>query len=151
MAEEKYRVAYKCYSSKHVQNFDKEKISLTRCGKTFNLYDFIQSNREDTEIYPTLEKYGCIDRMQVTAEGTYKDITNAMDLRGLYDQEVELKNIFESLPLEERRYFNHDFYNFKENGLKYYEEKAQKEIAERQAHEQVVNTPKEEVIDNVKK
>lgn len=146
----KFRTAYGCYTDQHVQSFDKDKITITKCGKTFNMYDFIQSGREDTEIVPTLEKYGCLDRMQVSAQGTYADITNAMDLRSLYDQEIELKNIFESLPLEERRIFNHDFYDFKQNGLKYFEEKAQVELKAQQQHDDLVNTPKEDIVNDKK-
>lgn len=120
---EKFRLPFKSYSKEHTQSFDREKIVLTKCGKTFNVYDFIQSGREDTEIYPTLEKYGCIDRMIVDYPQVFADLTQAKDLRGLYDQDIALRNIFDSLPLEERRLFNHDFYTFKEQGLSYFEQK----------------------------
>ena len=40
------------------QDFNKEEITVTKAGKEINVYNFIQENREDTEIYPTLEKYG---------------------------------------------------------------------------------------------
>ena len=68
--------------------------------------------------------------METNPKLIYQDISNALDLQGLYNQELKLQEIFENLPAEERNVFNNDYYQFKENGLKYYETKAQKEIEE---------------------
>lgn len=117
-------------SMKFAQEYDRKTITITKGGKTYNLYDSIQAAREDTEIYPTLEKYGNLQRMENNPNLIYADISEALDLRGLYNQDIRLQEIFENLPTEERKQFNNDFYQFKEFGLKHYEEKAKAEIEE---------------------
>lgn len=131
-------------SDKFAQSFDRKKITLTKAGQTFNLYDYIQAQREDTEIYPTLEKYGNLEIISRPATEVFADVSDAMDLRSLYDQDRRLNDIFEGLPLKEREYFNHDFYKFKENGLKYYEEKAKNEIKQKQTETEQKNIPPSE-------
>lgn len=101
------------------QTFDKDKIELTKAGKTYNLYDKIQEAREDTEIYPTLEKYGCIDRMMLDVQGTYNDFTNFKGLRELKDQQAEANRMFYNLPTDTRQVFNNDINQFIKGGEKY--------------------------------
>lgn len=117
-------------STKFAQKYDRKTITITKGGKTYNLYDSIQAAREDTEIYPTLEKYGNLQIMEVNPNIVYADISEALDLRGLYNQDLKLQEIFENLPAKEKKEFNNDFYQFKEHGLKYYEDKAKAEIEE---------------------
>lgn len=93
-----------------------ENIKITKGGKTFDLYDYIQEGREDTEIYPTLEKYGCLDRMTLDAKGIYTDLTDKKDLRSSIEQ-IELSNkLWLQLPAEVRQIFNNDKKEFAENG-----------------------------------
>lgn len=122
-----YEVDTQEHSSKFGQTFDL-KETVTRAGQTYVRYDEIQANREDTEIYPTLEKYGNLQVMERPANEKYIDMSNALELRDLFEQEIKLKEMFESLPLEERREFNMNYYEWKEKGLEYYEKKAAKEI-----------------------
>lgn len=98
------------------QTFDKEKINIVKAGKKINVYDFIQAGKEDTEIYPTLEKYGCLDRLKLDAEQTYGDIRAVKDLRNSLDQINAAKEIWINLPLETRREFNHSVKEFIEKG-----------------------------------
>lgn len=97
------------------QKFDRKKIFFERNGKKINVYDFIQEGREDTEIYPTLEKYGCIDKMMLNKEDVYADYTQLQemqDLRGIKDFENKAKQMFYNLPLEVRKEFDNDINKF---------------------------------------
>lgn len=97
------------------QNFDAKKIFIEKAGKKINMYDFIQESREDTEIYPTLEKYGCIDKMMLNREDVYTDYTELQKLgglRGVKDFEIKAKNMFYNLPTEIRKEFDNDINKF---------------------------------------
>jgi hypothetical protein len=121
------------------QTFDKSKISLTKAGKTYNVYDKIQEGREDTEIYPTLEKYGCIDRMMLDTKGVYADFTNFKGLREMKEQQAEADRMFNNLPLETRKIFNNDKNVFMRDGEKWLKEKIKAEETTKKAE-----TPKAE-------
>lgn len=97
------------------QNFDAKNIFIEKAGKKINMYDFIQEGREDTEIYPTLEKYGCIDKMIINREDVYADYTELQKLeglRGIKDYEIKAKNMFYNLPTEIRKEFDNDINKF---------------------------------------
>lgn len=68
------------------QTFDKEKIFLEKGGQKFNLDKYIQEQREDTEIYAVIEKYGgpeiAADILGQKRAPTYGDASEApKDLR----------------------------------------------------------------------
>ena len=115
------------WRERKAQKFDKSKITLTKAGKTFNVYDKIQEGREDTEIYPTLEKYGCIDRMMLNKQGVYADFQNFNDLRDLKDQQNMATNMFYNLPLETRKEFNNNINTFVKEGEKWLKNKIEDE------------------------
>lgn len=97
------------------QEFDREKITMKRAGQEINVYDFIQAGREDTEIYPVLEKYGCIEKIKRTDEELYADITAIQKLdglRGMVVQQRAAKEMFEQLPLDIRKEFNNSLNEF---------------------------------------
>ena len=79
------------------QDFNKEEITVTKAGKEINVYNFIQESREDTEIYPTLEKYGCIDRMVINEPDVYSDLRNIKDLRNSLICIFYLRSFFQVL------------------------------------------------------
>lgn len=109
------------------QSFDKDSIILTKAGKTFNVYDKIQENREDTEIYPTLEKYGCIDRMMLNTQGVYADFQEFKGLREMKDQQIKADEMFNSLPLDVRIQFQNDKNLFMRDGEKWIKSKIDEE------------------------
>lgn len=111
------------------QTFDKDTITLTKAGKAFNVYDKIQENREDTEIYPTLEKYGCIDRMMLDTRGVYADFQEFKGLREMKEQQIKADEMFNSLPLDVRIQFQNDKNLFMRNGEKWIKELINKETA----------------------
>lgn len=114
------------------QDFNKEKITLKKAGKEFNVYDWIQENREDTEIIPTLKKYGCIPVQSQDTAAMYQDFTNASDLRGVLDKKIAAEQAFYNLPVEVRREFDHDIDKFMKKGEKYIKDKIEKEKAEKE-------------------
>lgn len=127
------------------QTFDKENIVLHKKGKTFNVYDWIQENREDTEIEPTLKKYGCIPTEMLNKQGVYDNFTIYGDLRGVQEQMKMAKNMFYSLPLETRQKFNNNIDTFVKEGQAYVKGLIDAEIAEQKKQEEL-NKPKEQVV-----
>lgn len=133
------------------QNFDKEKICIEKYGKKINVYDMIQEAREDTEIYPTLEKYGCIDKMMLNREDVYTDYTELQkmrDLRGIKEYQIKANNMFYNLPLEVRKEFNNDINKFTKEADEYIKKlKAEdaKKLAETKQQETVTTKPKVDV------
>lgn len=111
------------------QTFDPEKNVIEKKGQKINLYDFIQENREDTEIYPTLEKYGCLDKIIVDKPRIFADFQELMGLRDMHDQERKAQTLWENLPIEVRKEFANDRLNFLQNGEKWLKDqiKAEKE------------------------
>lgn len=126
------------------QTFDKSKIVLKKAGKTYNVYDKIQEAREDTEIYPTLEKYGCIDRMMLDTKGVYADFTNFKGLREMKEQQQMADQMFNNLPLETRKIFNNDKNVFMRDGEKWLKNKIAAEEVAKKAETPKVETPKAE-------
>ena len=104
------------WRERHSQDFDRENITLTKAGTTYNVYDKIQEAREDTEIYPTLEKYGCIDKMILNTNDIYGDFTEFKDLRSMHDQQIKANEMFYKLPLEVRQHFNNNISQFMQDG-----------------------------------
>ena len=132
------------WRERKAQAFDKSKIMLTKAGKTFNVYDKIQEAREDTEIYPTLEKYGCIDRMMLDTQGVYADFTSFKGLREMKEQQKMADQMFNNLPLETRKIFNNDKNVFMRDGEKWLKEKIKAEEAAKKAETPKAETPKTE-------
>lgn len=105
--------------SRKNQDFDKNNIFIEKNGKKINVYQMIQENREDTEIYKVLEKYGCIDKIKVDEKSIYADLTAITDLRGVVTQQKKADELWKSLPVEFRKEFANSKENFLENGEKY--------------------------------
>lgn len=121
------------------QEFDRSKITLKKAGKEYNVYDAIQEAREDTEIYPTLEKYGCLDKLMLNKELTaadFKEYAGFADLRDLKQQEIKAKQMFYDLPLETRKHFNNDINQFVKDGEKYINDLIKEEQAKLQEQKQ---------------
>jgi len=103
-------------------NTGRPKIKMK--GKEIDIYDLIQAAREDTEIYPTLEKYGCIDKIMRNNEGIFADLTNIKDLRNSLEQMKAAEDMWLGLPLEVRAEYNHSIHEFLDEG----QEKLTKQI-----------------------
>ena len=75
------------------QKFGNPKI--IRAGQELDVREWIDTAREDTELYKVLEKYGCIDRMIVDTQSVYADMTNIMDLRDSLEQVKQSEKLWE--------------------------------------------------------
>lgn len=137
--------AYLKWRERHSQSFDKANITLTKAGQTFNVYDKIQEAREDTEIEPTLKKYGCIDRMILNKEDIYADFTKfgSLDLRDIKEQQKLANNMWQKLPLETRQHFNNDKNIFIKEGEAYIKNLIDEEAKKNQPNISTGKTPVE--------
>ena len=120
------------------QKFGNPKIK--RAGQILDVRDWIDSAREDTELYKTLEKYGCIDRMIVDNEQVFGDLTKIMDLRDSLEQIKQANELWETLPLDFRKEFLNDKNEFMRNGLSVLEKKIADEKAEPVAEQEQPTT-----------
>lgn len=77
---------------------------------------------------PTLEKYGCLDRMKIDDDVLYGDITELMKggLRGIMEREQETEDLWNSLPWEYRQEFQNNKALFIENGEKWLKDRIEK-------------------------
>lgn len=123
------------------KEYDRKNIFWIKAGKKENIYDHIQASRGDTEIYPTLEKYGCIDRMKLDGEAVYAEYTEMMNMRDIFELQKKGEEIWQGLPLETRK----DFGNNKEEFIKHGEEYLLKKIKKEQPKEE---QPKESEVNN---
>lgn len=119
---------------------------IIRAGKTINVRDWIDSAREDTELYPTLEKYGSIERIIVNKEQIFGDLTAIKGLRDIIEQQKQADNMWAQLPLEFRKEFLNDKNEFMRNGLDYLKKKIETENKKTETEkEQVIETKTKEV------
>lgn len=127
------------------QEFDKDNIFITKNGEKINVYQMIQNNREDTEIEPTLKKYGCLTPMEMNIEQVYTDLTNIKgDMRDMIEQQQEADNLWNKLPRDVRETFGNSKRNFLENGETWLKSKIEKAKAEAEKLKQEQNpTPAE--------
>ena len=121
-----YEYMNRMYKPTKGQNFGRPTLKMK--GKEFDIYDWIQENRDDTEIIPTLEKYGCLDRMKVDDNVLYGDMTEIMSkgLRGILEHEQETQELWDSLPWEYRQEFQNNKALFIENGEKWLKNRIEK-------------------------
>lgn len=129
----KFKFKFQEWRERKQQEFDREKITLKKAGKEFNVYDFIQEGREDTEIEPTLKKYGCIPTIREDNEALYQDFGNLNSLRGVLDQKIKAEEMFYSLPIETRQKFDNDINKFTKQGGEYVKKIVENERAEKAA------------------
>lgn len=132
----------KMLKSRKNQDFDKNNIFIEKNGKKINVYQMIQENREDTEIYKVLEKYGCIDKIKVDEKSIYADLTSIKDLRGVVTQQKKADELWKSLPVEFRKEFANSKENFLENGEKYLKNILTKREEEKKAIEERIKNDK---------
>lgn len=106
------------------QDFNHKKITFRKAGKDINIYDLTQAGREDTEIYPTLEKYGILPSVETAAQflanragGFYAEFEQMMDLRDFHEIRQRSNEMWQDLPQEIRDKFHNDKEEFMNEGL----------------------------------
>ena len=105
------------YKPSKGQTFGRPKIK--RFGEERDIYDMIQEARADTEIYPTLEKYGCLDRITRDTAAIYGDFTEIKELRNVIEQSNKAEELWKSLPLDMREHFQNNKELFMEGAEEY--------------------------------
>ena len=104
------------------QSFDRENIFIIKKGQKINVYDMIQAGREDTEIYPMLEKYGCIKtNKELNKPLLYGDFEELQDLRDIQEKMQLADNLWQRLDLETRKKYGHNKMAFINDPTKYLE------------------------------
>lgn len=111
---------------------------LMRAGQELDVREWIDAGREDTELYKTLEKYGCIDRMIVDKEQVFGDLSEVMDLRDSIEQMKKADQLWDSLPLDFRKEFLNDKHEFIKNGMSVLKKKIDAEIKASKEKEPIV-------------
>lgn len=119
---------FKRTSERKEQSFDLE-FEIEKAGKKYNLYQSIQDARPDTEIYPALEKYGCIDRLILDSQGVYTDLTQIKGLRNEIEKVEKAKVLWQQLPYEIKNHFNNNIAEFMDNGETWLKNKIAEESA----------------------
>lgn len=97
------------------QGLDIGNPKITKYGQELDVREWIHENNVDCEIYETLEKYGTIKQRSIDMPQLLGEIEN-LDLRKHLDREIATGKLWENLPLDVRKEFNHDKNNFAENG-----------------------------------
>lgn len=111
------------------QHFDRKKIFIEQGGKKYNVYDRIQENAEDTDIYKTLEKYGTIEPIKkVDLPAVQSEFTEYMSLMDLHEKKIKADNMWKSLPAGIREEFKNDKYNFLEKGEEWLKKQMQPKV-----------------------
>lgn len=112
------------------QKYDHRKIFVVQAGKKINVYDRIQANSVDTNIYDVLEKYNCQPTLmnaekfcKTEIPSFYGDFKKMTELRDLHEQQIQAQNLWDQLPHDIRKEFNHDKLEFIERGQNWLENK----------------------------
>lgn len=121
---------------RHQQKYDRKKIFITQAGNTYNVYDRIQENAEDTDIYKTLEKYGTIESMKKYDHAAVQtEFTEYMSLMDLKEKQIKANNMWNALPAGVREIFKNDKYNFLQNGQEWLSKQMQPKIKQPKAEQ----------------
>ena len=158
METQKFKMYEKYGKKRNAQSFDLENIFTIKAGKKYNNYEAIQAAREDTEIYPTLEKYGSIEaassvmnRTKDQLEGYGADLRGVTNLRDVFEMQRAAEIMWQNLPLDIRREFNHSQEDFIKNGQKWINDRIKQIDTERKeaaAKENAAATTTEGVTNN---
>lgn len=105
------------------QTFDRAKITQTKCGQTYNVYDAIQAANVDTDIYEVITKYKCTtdQALQIMQErggikGIFGDIREMQSkcetIADLMNLQQKYQTEWQNLPLEIRNKYGHNLQKF---------------------------------------
>lgn len=98
-----------------------------KAGEKYVYYDRIQKARQDTEIYPTLEKYGCLDPIMVNKEKLYMDLRGwKTDARSLTEMTMKADEMWNQLPHDIKAKFENNRDLFMRDGEKWLKSEIEK-------------------------
>ena len=129
------------YKNTEGQKF--KKAIIIKQGKEIDVDAMIQAGREDTEIYPTLEKYGCLDKLEIDNKGVYGDFREIKSLENIIEQNEKATNLWNNLPLEVREKFGNDKTKFLNEGEKWLKNKIQSENKYQEQKQEQKEQPKD--------
>lgn len=111
----KYRNAHE--RTRAQQYFDTENIHIIKAGKKIIMQEYINANNEDAELIPTLEKYGCIDRIekQNPADLKWGEENKNLCLTDALEAMKKAKELWKSLNEKTREFYKNDFETFAKN------------------------------------
>lgn len=105
------------------QSFDKDKITVTKAGKTYNQYEFIQTANVDTDIYEVMKKYNlqqdeAVEYMNSKGgiKGIYADLTKfqeeCINKGDLTKYQEKANEMFELLPADIKSKYENNLEQF---------------------------------------
>ena len=111
----KYRTAHE--RTRAQQHFDTENIHTNKAGKKIIMQEQINANNEDAELIPTLQKYGCIDRIekQDPAKLEWGEENKNICLTDALDAMKKAQELWYSLNEKTREFYKNDFETFAKN------------------------------------
>lgn len=96
-------------------SMDRKKITIRQNGRLVNLYDLIQSRNVDTEIYPTLQKYGSIKPMEITEEWLSTGLQTLESYKDIENLRKAAENLFLELPNEIQALYGNNYAEFEKD------------------------------------
>uniref|UniRef100_A0AAU8B2H9 Internal scaffolding protein n=1 Tax=Dulem virus 160 TaxID=3145637 RepID=A0AAU8B2H9_9VIRU len=111
------------------QKFNRDAIHIIQKGQKLYLTELMEANREDTEVYPTLEKYGCIEKCCKQSPLEFGEQLNP-DLMTAVEIMRKGEEIWSSLNIKTREFYQNNKEKFIQNAHKDFlaeQEKMQKE------------------------
>ena len=123
---------YKGFSIEESKGTDFGKPTFIKYGKEYDIQEYIEASREDTEIYECLRKYGCLKPIERDVEGIYGDFTELNDLRTCAERAQKSKDMWDSMPIEIKNQFNNDMNEFMDRGMEWAQNQIKKEQEQQQ-------------------
>ena len=118
---------YKGFKIEESKGVDFGQPKFIKYGKEIDIQEYIDAGREDTEIYPTLLKYGCLKPLECDVQGIYGDFTELNDLRMCADREKKCNEMWDQLPIEIKNQFNNSKHEFVDRGMEWAQNQIKKE------------------------
>uniref|UniRef100_A0AAU8AVU1 Internal scaffolding protein n=1 Tax=Dulem virus 150 TaxID=3145627 RepID=A0AAU8AVU1_9VIRU len=96
------------------QKFNRDAIHIVQKGQKLYLTELMEANREDTEVYPTLEKYGCIEKCCKQSPLEFGEQLNP-DLMTAVEIMRKGEEIWSSLNIKTREFYENSKEKFIQN------------------------------------
>ena len=120
-------VKYKGFTIEKAKGTEFGHPTFIKYGKEYDIQEYIEASREDTEIIPCLEKYGCLKPMELNAQGLYGDFTKYNDLRSTMEKKIQIENMWNQLDTKVKNEFNNDMNEFIDRGMEWAERKVKEQ------------------------
>lgn len=135
-------IKYKGFTIEKHEGTKFGKAVFVKYGKEYDIQEYIEAGRPDTEIYPTLQKYGCLTPLERTPSEIYGDFTEYNDLRSTIEKGRKIKDMWDQLPTDIKNKFNNDMHEFTDRGMEWAKSEIDK-ANKTKIVEQAVETPAE--------